>query len=413
MLIKKETLFLLGFLLLFIFIRSIHFSERLNFSADQGLFSIKALEIYHHPKLELIGPPTSIKYEGREIYQGGVIYYFLLIFLILGNFDPIKASYFFMLFSASMLIPLYFGVKKLANQKVAWLILIIYSLCPYFVNYTSFLWNPNFKLALLPIMIWLLSRVKANFNFLNIFLLAFSLGFLFQFHYGFGMVIIGLLIFLNILRRFSIKNWLAYLSGFLAGFSPILVFELRNNFYNLRTLLFFFANFNQAFGVNIRNSSGYGHYFLSITLFGLIMLGVRLKKQVNNLLIFTLFGLLSCWSLWLYLPKPTQAFRMAEDWNYLGEEKAEKIILTQSFHPFNVTNLGYDTLASVQKYLLTRDNVNFSPDDYLGNQYLYVISRKIDFENDPAYEIQAMKPFRVEKVWDINQKYKLYLLKRV
>src|SRR3990167_2234394 len=129
-----NTKIVIFLILVNILIRSVNYSEHLNFSFDQACTSTRALEIWRNKEMTLVGPGSSIVTGGKQILQGSINYYFLLIFLLLGNFDPTISSYIFMLFSAFMLIPLYYGLKLLLNDKVAVLISIIYSLFPLYID---------------------------------------------------------------------------------------------------------------------------------------------------------------------------------------------------------------------------------------------------------------------------------------
>src|SRR3989344_4502704 len=108
--IDKVWIFLLIIITASIFIRSINFAEHLNFSYDQGWGSTTVLEIWRNKEITLVGPGSSLIAENKEILQGSVIYYFQLIFLLVGGFDPVVSSYAFMLFCSLMIVPLYFGV---------------------------------------------------------------------------------------------------------------------------------------------------------------------------------------------------------------------------------------------------------------------------------------------------------------
>src|SRR3989344_1130603 len=125
---KSPKIIILFFIALFIFIRSINFSQHLNFSFDQAWGATRVLEIWENKEFTLVGPGSSIVINGKQILQGSINYYFYLIFLLLGNFDPIISSYLFMLFAGLMIIPLYLGVRYLFNKNVAFFIVIIYSL---------------------------------------------------------------------------------------------------------------------------------------------------------------------------------------------------------------------------------------------------------------------------------------------
>src|SRR3990167_11553891 len=110
---KSPKIIILFFIVLFIFIRSINFSQHLNFSFDQAWGATRVFEIWKNKEFTLVGPGSSIVVKGKQILQGSINYYFYLIFLLLGNFDPIISSYLFMLFAAVMAIPLFYGMKLL------------------------------------------------------------------------------------------------------------------------------------------------------------------------------------------------------------------------------------------------------------------------------------------------------------
>lgn len=410
-LLSKQTLLLLFFVLLFISVRGLYFKESLNFSADQGLFSLKAYELFKNKEFTLIGPTTSINFEGRQIFQGSVIYYFQILFLLSANFDPARASYFFMIFCSIMILPLFSGVKKLAGSRIAWMMVIVYTLFPYYIDYTRFLWNPNFQLALTPLLIFLLGYYREKRNNLLLFLVGLVTGLLLLFHYQYLIILAG--VFIYYLTQRTGRNLLILVGGFAAGFSPLLLFEIRNNFYNLNTLYLYLINLN-----NFENSSsGIGftpHYFLSIGLFGLLVFLVVLKKYISKYIVYGAFLLFLILSIYLYGIKPESGFGMKQGWNYELESSAFEIITAQNLENFNITNLIYDTQASVQKYLITAQGSNRNIKPHGSNIYLFVIAhREKVIEEDPAYEITSFKPFEIVDRWELSDMYSLVLIKRL
>ncbi|MBI2018958.1 glycosyltransferase family 39 protein [Candidatus Daviesbacteria bacterium] len=404
----NEIILLIVFIILFILIRSIHFPLFVNFSHDPALFSIEALIIDREKFIRLLGPTISINFEGRQIFQGPAVYYFQLLFLKLGNFDPLTASYFFMIFSAVMILPLYYGVKLLLNKRVALVLIILYSLLPYYINYTRFLWNPNFQLSLSPILILLMGLFKRNKNKLNLLLISIFMGFLLQFHYQFIIIIIGLLIYFFFVLKIKYSFLIITIFGFLIGFFPLILFEIRNNFYNIQTLILYFNNPRTSKSINLGEAP---HYYLSLSMFLFVTL-FSFFNRLKIVFLLTLFIILFLWSLISYIPKPSQSFRMVKNWNYLNEEKVYKIIKEQNLSNFNIVNLSYDTLATVQKYFLKRDSNNIDFDNYRANKFLYVVNADANFMNNLAYEVNTFKPSSIIGQWPINGYYTLYLLKR-
>lgn len=413
---KKELLFLVFFVVIFIGIRSINYVFHVNWSGDQASGGIDSLNIFRTRKLTLIGPQISANYQGHFIFFGPLTTYFYLFFLMLGTWDPVLSSYLFMIFASLMIFPLYFGVKKLVNSKAALLAVIIYSLVPYYINYTRFLWNPTFQIALLPFLILLMGFYQEKKTYISFFLLSIWVGILFQFHYQFVIVIIGLFIYYFLLKKISFPNLIFYIIGILIGFSPLVVFELKHNFYHLRTIILFIKNWQ---AVDRPGGITMPHYYIAISFMLIVaILGLFRKRivKITNLYFVGIFLILMTYSLYLYVPVPQHAFwAPATPWNYLTEKKIYNII--QSTHlteNFNVANLGYyDTKASVIKYFMKRDGYQINYDDYYNNKLLFVICEDHKYPNALSYEVATFKPNKILNHWKINEKFDMFLLERV
>ncbi len=413
---KKELIFLVAFIIIFVILRSIHYTDFVNWSGDQASCGLDALNIMRTKKLVLIGPQISANYQGHFIFQGPLITYFFLFFLLLGGWDPVKASYLFMIFACLMIIPLFYGVKKLINHKAAWLAVIIYSLIPYYVNYTRFLWNSTLQLSLLPILIFLMGLYKEKKQPFFFFILSIWVGVLLQFHYQFFLIILSLFLYYFFVKKISFFNFFLYFLGIAIGFSPLIIFELKHNFYHVKTFILFFKNWRS---LDAPGGLSMPHYYITLSFLSIIALLGILKKQVKKIpfsyfVFFCVF--LIVYDLYLFLPVPRQAFwAPATPWNYKTELKIYQLIrATKIKTDFNVANLAYyDTKATVIKYFLKRDGYQINYDDYYQNKYLFVISEGEKYKNALSYEVAFFKPRRLLKSWEINEKFKMYLFERV
>ena len=66
----------------------------------------------------------------------------------------------------------------------------------------------------------------------------------------------------------------------------------------------------------------------------------------------------------------------------------------------NVTNLGYDTLANVQKYLHKKENLGNRLINYWeANKMFVIVPSSKDIFTDPTYEVQVVNPFKILKQW--------------
>jgi hypothetical protein len=388
--------------------RSINYLYHLNWSGDQAASGMEALRLFRTKALTLIGPQISANFEGRFIFQGPMISYMFLLFLLLGKWDPVIASYFFMLFASLMIIPLYIGVKKLINEKAAWLMVIIYTLVPYYINYSRFLWNSTFLFSLLPILLVLM-------GYANIFLVSIWLGILLQFHYQFILVIAGVFAYYFVVKKLKPIHMLHFIAGISIGFSPLIIFELRHQFYHIKTVMIFIKNWNK---VDRPGGLTMPHYYISISfMLMVVILGIFRKhiRKISYGLLAFLAIVIGLYSLSVYLPLPEHAFwAYTTPWNYLDEKKIYDIIRSTNLKTdFNIANLAYyDTKAYVVKYFMKRDGYKINYDDYYGNKYLFVVSEGQKYLSNPSYEVATFKPHKVLQKWKINSRYDMVLLER-
>lgn len=404
---KKELSIVFIFIVIFIFIRTVRFPEHLNFSFDQAAGASRSLEIWREREITLVGPGTSLIGADKQILQGSINYYFPLLFFLAGRWDPIISSYLFMIFGAIMILPLFWAVKTLSNKKIAIFILTLYTLLPFYIDYSRFFFGPSFQLSLLPILFFLMALYKKFKQSANLFLVFVFAGILLQFHYQALLLIVLLLVYYLPHSENRIKSLTIALTGLTLGFLPMIIFELKNHFYNLTVLAEYLKYTKKP-----ANFFFMPYRFLIISLFLTLILTVLYKKLISWRLTIVVFLFLLILDLALYLPTPKNAFGMAPDWNYLYEKKVNQIIRGENLKNYNIVNMAYDNLSEVQKYLLRKDNININFYDYRNNRYLFIVSKTGNFMSDPAYEINTFKPSKVIRKWKINSIYDLYLLQR-
>lgn len=407
---KNKYLFYILIIIFFIAIRSLHFTESLNFSFDQGHEFAHILELWKNKQITLVGPKSSVSAENKSLLQGSIIYYSTLVFALLGKFDPIVSSYIFMIFSSLGIIPLYSGMKKLANQKAALLMVVLYTLLPIFIDFTRFFFGPNFLIPLSTILIYLMGLHKIKHKNIYLFLIFVYTGILMQFHYQLAVVLFILFVYYSFIKRFNIKSILIMIGGFCVGFSPMILFELKNQFYNLHVIRDYLFSSKPRSGHPFQIIP---HRYLAISILLLALITTYLRKYISYILIIIISLSLIILDAYIYLPKPSHGYGMSPNWNYLMEKKAYEIIKTQNVKNFNIVNHIYDNLSVVIKFHLRKDGVKMNYDDYYHNDYLYVISKNEDVFKDPAYELNTFVPNKLIKSWKLNDIYNLYLFKRI
>jgi len=342
------------------------------------------------------------------VFQGGIIYLVQLLFLLIGEFDPMRSTFAFVIASSFMIIPLWIGVDRLWGKKAALIVGSIYALFPPCITGTLELTNPYYQLALTPVLIWILSLYIKKRNGLLAFLAGLMMGVLLQFHYQFILVmgVVGAYI-LFLKPKVGLRDWILIAFGWGIGFAPMIIFELRNNFYNIRTILIYIEHWGE-----FRRQMGGGipiQYFLSLMLVTITLLAGKLAKLPQYFLTGGLI-LLMGWALRDFIVTPKQG-GILKDWQYHDELRVNQIIKAENLANYNIA-MWYDTRSITQRYLLMRENRDFDFENYRHNQYLFVVYANDNWQSDGAYELNTFKPSKTIKQWKINDKYNLYLAER-
>lgn len=408
--ISKDTIIILSFISLFILTRSVYYSSLFRFIYDQIASSTVVYDLWQNKEISLLGPPMSLMIENRQIFFGGISYYIQMIFLLIGRWDPFWSTYAFMLFSSLMVAPLYFGVKKLINKNAAIFMLTVYSLLPFYIEGTTHLWNPYFQLSLMPIFIYLIALFQEKKSYILFLIVSTYAGILFQLHYQFLIVLIGLFIYYFVIQKLNRWYILMGVIGLSVGVGNLIFFELRNNFYLFQTIILFLQNHQKIVSQPMSD-----YYYMSILFLSSIPILWYAKKfitfRINVIAFIILFGFA-----YHFVVVTASDRNYPKGWYYNDDQKVFQIIKDNfesgEIQDFNVFEF-YSATAATQKYYLKLNNIQIDYDDYYKNKYLYVVYKKDeDFTTDPAYEINSFRPHAVIDTWSINDSYTLYLLKR-
>lgn len=396
------------FIILFIAIRTLYYKNLFVFIFDQVSSSTSALELWRTKSISLIGPPMSLTVENRQIFFGGISYYIQMVFLLIGRFDPFWSTYAFMIFSGLMIVPLYYGVKKLINKNAAVVMMILYVLLPFFIESTFTFWNPYFMFSFLPFLIYLMGLFKNKKNLVLFFGISILNGILFQLHYMYILVWIGLGIYYFHIKKLSWKYLVFYGIGFAIGTSNLIFFELRHHFYLTQTIILFLIHPKQ-----VASHWFADYYLLSEFFFSLLIALYVLRKKLTKLVMVIGFIILLIIVI-PYVTIGTKTRNYPKNWYYNDDIKVYQIVKQnlKAIADFNVFEF-YTSTGTTVKYFLKRDNVKINYDDYYHNPYLYVVYKNDQFMKDPAYEVATFSPSKIIQTWKINPYYNLYLLQRL
>ena len=379
---------------------------------DQGITLLKIFELWQEKKFTLIGPESSIKtLQARAFFHGPWIYYFLLPVMLISNWNPLAGSYLFIGLNFFGLVLLFNTVKAKFGPRVAFLACFLFSLSPQMIYFSQFFWNPNFLPLVSILIIFLWFKIAKNPCFKNFLFLGLVLGFGLGCHYQI-VILTFIILMIMILKKISWKHFFALFLGLLIALSPLEVFELKHNFYNLRTIFLILREGTQgSFKISF-----YHLLFLLPFLYlalALLLERVFLKKPAFAL---GLIGLFTFHALIQIIPTSKSGFSMPEAWTYTGLLKTKQIILRENKPNFNIASLlSGDTRDYPLRFLLTAARKPaLDVETYPQAEYLFVLSphAKDKTISNSVWEINSFCPCKLQKTWEIQNNIRLYLLEK-
>ena len=235
---KNKNLQLTILIVLFLFLRFYQLPRSVNFSMDQGTTLLTLYNLWQEKKITLIGPETSIQsVDKHSFFHGPWIYYFLLPFMLISRWEPLAGSFLFISLNLLALVFLYQGAKQKFGLKTAFITGLIFTFSPKMIYFSQFFWNPNFLPLCSCLLLYLWSKIsKKKVNLTFFFLAGLIIGFGLGNHYLFFLLAI-LFTLSMLLQKHSWKSFFVLIEGVIISLTPLIIFELKHDFYNLKTVL--------------------------------------------------------------------------------------------------------------------------------------------------------------------------------
>lgn len=403
---------------LFFFLRIYHLEDSFNFGSDQGMTLLETYNLFQSKQITLISQTgSSWTADGRYIFFSSLLYYILMPVLILFSWDPLSVSYFLIILQFIALAAVFWVIWKRNNIEEALIFSVLFISNLSMVEHSRYVWTPNFLIPLAGIVLALLLLLSKRKNLSVIALLIGTVwGLGFQMHYSFVLVVLITIVWLFLGKYFRGKEYLCLFFGFTLMMLPLIVFELRHNFYNLRTAAYIFQAKKSMSQSQIFQF--HPHYFLTVAPFFLYVVSkiiIRLKKINRHLIYLLLFPFLF-YCLRQILPIPSNGYTMVSGWNYQGVKKTRDIILSVAPTNYNIVDLMTgDTRAMALRYLLTiAGNPPLGVVEYPNASMLFIYS-KVPVDNlleGSMWELDVFKPAKVIKSWRVQNDINLYLIAR-
>jgi len=409
---NKTNLLLLAIFIVAIGIRFYNYPNRVTFWSEQAR-SLMVSANYLKEKPSLLGQEYFRQdSNAHTVYSGAIFNYSLVPLLLISNYSPVAITVFFTLLNILTGLVIYFVAKKMSNTPIATISCALFLFNDLMIYHSLFIWNYNY-LPLIGILVLYFSWKYIHKNSkLDIFIIGLLSGIGVSLQFLFVPIAFLVLIVNFVKSKKKLIATLLFGLGMILGNFPMVIFDIRHNFYNLTTL---FQYFLDTLGGNSNASFAY-YYLLPLwPVFAILGAYLFIKIIKWN----RVFGAISI-SLYLYLnlASPMVSFLnptgMPEGLKVNDVDKASRIIANDATGNFNVAEvLDFDKRAYVLRYF-TEFKYGKKPMgemEYQNLQLLYVLGQKdYNFEKSGVWEITSGGKYNVSKLSDIGEVYSIYKL---
>lgn len=406
---NKKIIFIIEIILisfLYLFLRLYRLNDLIGFRLDQGIHLLETKTMFDTKKISLVGPMvTSKTFMGRQFFIGANYYYILGIMGLIGQWNPMIVTIIFIFLELSFYLFFIFFLKRKFNYYWALLVFLFISLSPYLIIHSRFFWNPHLLIPLSILVLYFGDKYLVKKQIKYLFLVAFCWGFGFACHFSavfWGLWLIYLLIKSKQIKKIGVC--MLVFIGFVLGDLPWFIFEIRHNFYNIKTMIYVFLN-------STSGSELTSHYFVFSLLIFLALGLLSLIKEIKNKNIG--FGVLIVIFLgWQMIQtkiyKKYAPLDVIEGWNYKEQQKVADLMVKDGCPKnFNVAvTVQGDTRAYDIRYLLNIRNCNpMGVEEYPRAEKLFLVA---PFDRPPetetVWEVNCLGKFEIKREEKLNDK---------
>lgn len=232
------------------FLRLYRIQDYMTFLGDEGRDVLVVYNILHG-KLTLLGPTASV----GGFFLGPIYYYLMAPFLWLFNYNPVGPAVMVAFFGIATVYLVYKLTSEFFNKTVGLTAALLYSISPIVITYSRSSWNPNLMPFFSLLCLYVLYKAVKDSSYKLFLTCGLLLGIAMQLHYlafFLGAIVAIYLLIVHIslffqkesirLPRTLIKEYLLIFVGFLVGLSPFIVFEIRHNFANTKSIFNFITS---------------------------------------------------------------------------------------------------------------------------------------------------------------------------
>jgi len=231
---------------IFCFFRFNNLDKRIGFGWDQEQYTTQVRQLVKEHRPVLIGPRVN---NDKGFFLAPYFTYFITPFYLATNLHPRAILYFLIFFNLLFFLLSFFLIKSIFKEYFAYLFLIFWAINPLMAGYDTTAWWPVWIPLGVIATWWLLHKIYKENLAVWWLTLGLILGFFFNMHFQFVVVVFFAIIFLlasSKTRKNNIRHFILLAGSFILTFLPLFIFDLRHDFLNVKLF----------FGFMTQNASG-------------------------------------------------------------------------------------------------------------------------------------------------------------
>ena len=227
---------------LFAFLRFYDLGHRAGFGWDQDQFSNQIVKLVEDRKPSLLGPRVN---NANGFFLAPYFTYILTPFYLATGLHPVAMLYFQIVVNSGFFFLAFYVISKLFSPRHALFFVFLWTINSLLMDLETVTWWP----ILIPpgvLLLWLLeSKLYANPKKKILWAITgMSAGLFMNMHFQFVFVLAQLGLFTLILKiknkKVALTNLAVLIGAFVVMFTPLFIFDLRNNFLNSKLFFNYF-----------------------------------------------------------------------------------------------------------------------------------------------------------------------------
>jgi hypothetical protein len=395
-----------------ILVRFYNFSGRVIFGPEQAISLMASGEILQG-KFTLLGIQNLQRFTsgGHQLFSGAWFTYSLLPFQLLFGGDPILITGYFAVLNVVTGLILFYLVRKIVNFKTTIIFLVLFLFNSLMIYHSLFIWILNYLPLVGGLSFYFLYEVRRKSSWL---LGAFWLGLLsgigFSLEYFYVFSALAIFLLLVIFSKKRVSAVFCFFIGAVIGNLPMVLFDIRHNFYHVKTLWWYFLD---MFVYPSNQNLSYYHFLNWLPLV-LLLLAISLQKYLSGYKVAIILLLYIVGNLFSGRVAFNKAVGMPVGLIWDKINQAAEIVSGDNPKDFNVvTLLDFDTRGHILRYplkYLYNDNP-LSVENYREVKVIYALARTdYNFDNPQVWELQTIMPYKVDFLSEINGIYGVFKL---